>query len=56
MSTVTSVAKCIFEVALMEQNFTTKDGQPTLVKQRSFSIFKKQTDGNWKFFRWIGQQ
>jgi uncharacterized protein (TIGR02246 family) len=24
--------------------------------QRGFSIFKKQSDGSWKFYRWIGQQ
>ena len=27
-----------------------------LTGQRSFSIFKKQNDGSWKFYRWIGQQ
>lgn len=24
--------------------------------QRGFSIFKKQADGSWKLYRWIGQQ
>lgn len=45
-----------FEVALMEQKRTPKGGSPVITKQRSFSIFKKQSDGSWKFYRWIGQQ
>lgn len=45
-----------FEVALMTQKLTPEGGQSILVKQRSFSIFKKQSDGSWKFYRWIGQQ
>jgi len=45
-----------FEVALMEQKLTPKGGETINTKQRSFSIFKKQSDGSWKFYRWIGQQ
>ena len=45
-----------FEVALMEQKLTPVGGSPILTNQRSFSIFKKQSDGSWKFYRWIGQQ
>jgi ketosteroid isomerase-like protein len=45
-----------FEVALMELKRTPEGGSPILTKQRSFSIFKKQCDGSWKFYRWIGQQ
>lgn len=26
-----------------------------VLNQRGFSIFKKQSDGSWKFYRWIGQ-
>lgn len=33
-----------FEVEIMQ-----------ILNQRGFSIFKKQDDGNWKFYRWIGQ-
>jgi ketosteroid isomerase-like protein len=45
-----------FEVALMEQKRTSEGSESILAKQRSFSIFKKQGDGSWKFYRWIGQQ
>ena len=45
-----------FEVALMEQKLTPEGDSTILVKQRSYSIFKKQGDGSWKFYRWIGQQ
>jgi ketosteroid isomerase-like protein len=45
-----------FEVALMEQKLTQEGDSTIITKQRSFSIFKKQGDGSWKFYRWIGQQ
>ena len=45
-----------FETALMEQKRTSEGESPIITKQRSFSIFKKQSDGSWKFYRWIGQQ
>jgi len=45
-----------FEVALMEQKLTQEGDSTIMAKQRSFSIFKKQVDGSWKFYRWIGQQ
>ncbi|NMC60988.1 MAG: DUF4440 domain-containing protein [Candidatus Methanofastidiosa archaeon] len=45
-----------FEVALMEQKRTPEGDSTIITKQRSFSIFKKQGDGSWKFYRWIGQQ
>lgn len=45
-----------FEVATMKQKFASEAGEPVETTQRSFSIFKKQSDGSWKFYRWIGQQ
>jgi ketosteroid isomerase-like protein len=45
-----------FEVALMEQNFTPLGKNPVKSYQRCLSVFKKQDDGNWKFYRWMGQQ
>jgi ketosteroid isomerase-like protein len=45
-----------FEVAIMKQKFTPEGGEPIERVLRSFSIFKKQDDGEWKLYRWIGQQ
>ena len=44
-----------FEVAEMEFTVTPENGETTVIKQRSFSTFKRQSDGSWKFHRWIGQ-
>lgn len=44
-----------FEVALFKQKYTPEDREPVESVQRSFTIFKKQDDGEWKFYRWIGQ-
>lgn len=35
-----------FEVALMEQKITQEEGESIITKQRSFTIFKKQSDGS----------
>ena len=45
-----------FEAAIMKQKFPSEEGGSVETTQRSFSIFKKQSDGSWKFYRWIGQQ
>lgn len=53
---VTVLGNFAFEVAIMEQKHMQESDSSIITKQRSFSIFKKQSDGSWKFYRWIGQQ
>jgi ketosteroid isomerase-like protein len=46
-----------FETGLFKQKWITSDKQDTLFfDMRGMSVFKKQEDGSWKFFRLFGQQ
>jgi ketosteroid isomerase-like protein len=45
-----------YEFAKLEQNVTPNGNEMIVVKQRCISVFHKQNDGRWKFYRWMGQQ
>jgi uncharacterized protein (TIGR02246 family) len=38
-----------------EQTPTSSDDDPTVRRFRYVSTFKRQSDGSWKFHRWLGQ-
>jgi len=46
-----------FETVLLQQKWITNDKQDTILfDMRQMTVFKKQEDGSWKWFRHIAQQ
>ncbi len=45
----------VYEFGTLEQIVKPRDAEATTQKFRYISVFKKQSDGSWKFHRWMGQ-
>ena len=39
----------------VDMYITPRSGQKTIIKQRCITVYKKDAEGKWKLFRWMGQ-